>query len=115
MEILTLPNTFGYSHSLKTDFKKGRLPIKYDMAGNILTNKNVTLDHVIPKSLGGKSRLDNYVLATDEFNNLRGNNPLKNYITQEMFDKWAEQFKDLWVCGMRGVDYVKAIAEKIWG
>ena len=33
--------SFGYSHRLKTDFKKGRLPIKFDLAGFELTKKKI--------------------------------------------------------------------------
>ena len=112
-----LPNnpTFGYSHKLKTDFKKGRLPIKFDLAGFKLDRKNVTLDHVQPKSLGGESKLSNYVLNTAWFNNLRGNKPMKDFITKEMFDRWAKQFEGLNVCGIKGTEYTKQIAKKIWG
>lgn len=107
--------TFGYSHKLKTDFKKGRLPIKFDLAGFELDRKNVTLDHVQPKSLGGESKLSNYVLNTAWFNNLRGNKPMKDFITKEMFDRWAKQFEWLNVCGIKGTEYTKQIAKKIWG
>lgn len=107
--------TFGYSHKLKTDFKKGRLPIKFDLAGFELDRKNVTLDHVQPKSLGGESKLSNYVLNTAWFNNLRGNKPMKDFITKEMFDRWAKQFENIDVCGIKGTEYTKQIAKKIWG
>jgi hypothetical protein len=113
--ILSNNISFGYSHKLKTDFKKGKLKIKYDMAGNELTKENVSLDHVIPKSQGGSSTLDNYVLATKEFNSFRGVVPLSLLITKEMFEKWAKQFDNLIVCGVKGKDYVKMIAKKIWG
>jgi hypothetical protein len=106
---------FGYSHRLKTDFKKGKLPIKFDLAGFELTKKNVTLDHVHPKSLGGESKLCNYVLNTAWFNNLRGNKPMKDFITKEMFYKWAKQFENLTVCGVDGLEYVGMIFKKIWG
>ena len=113
---LVQPNqlTFQYSHKMKTDFKKGRLPIKFDMAGNKLTVKNVSLDHVIPKSQGGTSTTDNYVLATREFNSSRGVIPLALLITKEMFEKWAKQFEKLTVCGIPGPKYTKMIFDKIW-
>lgn len=108
--------TFGYNHKLKTDFKKGRLPsVKFDMAGNKLTSKNVTLDHVIPKSQGGTNTLDNYALATKEFNSFRGVVPLALLITREMFEKWAKQFEKIIVCGIKGEEYTKMIEKKIWG
>lgn len=113
--ILSNNPSFGYSHKLKTDFKKGRLKIKFDMAGFELTKKNVTLDHVQPKSLGGESKLSNYVLNTAWFNSLRGNKPMKDFITKEMFYKWASQFEGLDVCGITGEEYVTQIFKKIWG
>ena len=109
------PN-FGYNHKLKTDFKKGLLPtVKFDMAGIELNNKNATLDHVIPKSLGGESNLFNYVLASKWFNSFRGVVPLCKLITKEMFEKWASQFEGITVCGVKGEDYTEEIKKKIWG
>lgn len=114
-DVLIYRPSFGYSHKLKTDFKKGKLPIEFDLGGNKLTKKNATLDHVIPKSQGGTSTLDNYVLATRDFNNYRGVVPLSLLITKEMFDKWAKQFENLTVCGIKGTEYTKMIFKKIWG
>ena len=108
--------SFGYSHKLKTDFKNGKLPtVKYDLAGFKLTPKNVTLDHVHPKSLGGENKLFNYVLNTDWFNRIRGNQPMKDFITKEMFYKWAKQFENIRVCGVDGMVYVTKVFRKIWG
>lgn len=39
---------------------------------DFLTRVHGTLDHVVPKSLGGINSLENYVLACEECNNLRG-------------------------------------------
>ena len=108
------PN-FGYSHKLKTDFKKGLLPsVKFDVAGVELNNNNVTLDHVVPKSQGGENNLFNYMLASKWFNSFRGVVPLCKLITKEMFDKWAKQYEDVMVCGVKGTEYTKEIAKKIW-
>lgn len=110
------PNpSFGYSHKLKTDFKKGLLPtVKFDVAGIELNNKNVTLDHVIPKSQGGKNNLFNYMLASKVFNSFRGVVPLAKLITKEMFDRWAKQYEDIMVCGVKGKEYTEEIRRKIW-
>jgi len=62
--------SFGYSSPLKTLYKKGKLPVKYDFYGSKLTNKNVTLEHLKPHSQGGKTNLKNLVLATKENNQL---------------------------------------------
>lgn len=115
VQIIQSPN-FGYSHKLKTDFKKGKLPtVKFDIAGIELNKDNVSLDHVIPKSQGGKSNLFNYMLASKWFNSFRGVVPLAKLITKEMFDKWAKQFEDIMVCGVEGTEYTKEIEKKIWG
>lgn len=106
---------FGYSHKLKTDFKKGRFPsVKFDVAGIEINNKNVTLDHVIPKSQGGASNLFNYMLASEVFNSFRGVVPLAKLITKTMFDKWAKQFEGIIVCGVEGKVYTEEIRRKIW-
>ena len=115
-DVLIYRPSFGYSHPLKTDFKKGRLPsVKFDMAGIKLNNKNVTLDHVIPKSQGGKNTLFNYTLASKWFNSFRGVVPLCKLITKEMFEKWARQFEGITVCGVAGEEYTEEIKKKIWG
>lgn len=113
-EPIVYPN-FGYSHKLKTDFKKGLLPtVKFDVAGIELNNKNVTLDHVVPKSLGGENNLFNYMLASEWFNAFRGVVPLGKLITKDMFDKWAKQYKGINVCGVEGEVYTEEIRRKIW-
>lgn len=114
---ILLNNTnFGYNHKLKTDFKKGLLPtVKFDVAGIKLTKDNVSLDHVIPKSQGGKNTLFNYALASKWFNSFRGVVPLCKLITKEMFEKWARQFEGITVCGVAGEKYTEEIKKKIWG
>lgn len=101
---------------MKTDFKKGKLPtVKFDISGIELTKDNVSLDHVIPKSQGGKNNLFNYMLASKVFNSFRGVVPLCKLITKEMFEKWARQFEGITVCGVAGEEYTEEIKKKIWG
>ena len=114
-DVLIYRPNFGYNHKLKTDFKKGRLPIKFDLAGFELDRKNVTLDHVQPKSQGGENTLFNYTLASKWFNSFRGVVPLCKLITKEMFEKWARQFEGITVCGVAGEEYTEEIKKKIWG
>ena len=69
--------TFGYSHKLKTLYKQGKLPtVKYGFYGGELTKDIVSLEHLQPHSKGGKTVLNNLVLATIENNNRRGNKSL---------------------------------------
>lgn len=105
---------FGYSNQLKTLFKKGKLPtVQYDISGRRLTKKNVTLDHVIPKSKGGKSVTENYMLATAEFNHMRGNNPIQNYMTNPNLVRYLSQFMDVIVDGFSGNKYIKGLLKTL--
>lgn len=106
--------TFQYSNKIKTLFKKGLLPtVKVDVAGNKLTKKNVTLDHIIPKSKGGKSCTGNYMLAEKKFNWDRGNTPLKEWITPEGIVKYLNQFIGVRVKGFNGDEYIKEILKTL--
>ena len=105
---------FGYSNQLKTLYKRGKLPsVKYDISGRKLTKKNVTLDHVIPKSKGGESTQDNFMLATYEFNQLRGNKPLKEFMTTENFVRYVDQFIGVFVDGFNGNKYIKGLLKTL--
>lgn len=111
MQINPINNVnFGYNNQLKTLFKKGKLPsVEYDISGRKLTKKNVTLDHVIPKSKGGKSVQENYMLATAEFNHMRGNKPLKDFMTNPNLVRYLSQFMDVFVDGFNGNKYIKGL------
>lgn len=108
------PVNFGYKNKLKKLFKKGKLPtVKYDISGRKLTKKNVTLDHVIPKSKGGKSTTDNYMLATAEFNHMRGNDPLRDHMTNKDLVRYLNQFIDVCVDGFSGNKYIKGLLKTL--
>ena len=99
--------TFTYSNKIKTLFKKGLLPsVQVDAAGNKLTKKNATLDHIIPKSKGGKSCTGNYMLAAKKFNWDRGADPLFEWVTPEGLIKYLNQFIGVRVKNFNGNDYV---------
>lgn len=106
--------TFTYSNILKTLYKRGKLPsVKYDVSGRRLTKKNATLDHIKPKSQGGKSVLSNYMLATNEFNSLRGAKPITDFLTVEGLSRYINQFIGVVVDGFNGNEYVKMILKTI--
>lgn len=106
--------SFGYSNQLKTLFKEGKLPsVLYDVSGRKLTLDNVTLDHVIPKSKGGLNKIENYMLATAEFNHLRGARPLSDFLTPENLAKYFKQFVGVQVENFNGNKYIKSILETL--
>lgn len=108
------PIPFKYSSPLKTLYKKGKLPgVIYDIYGIKLTPDNVSLEHIIPKSLGGKSKLSNYALADKVKNEIRGNDDILKYTTIDNIKQWFGQFKNISVKGFNGESYIKSGIENL--
>ena len=97
MQIDNIHSTpFKYNHPLKTLWKQGKLPqVKIGLYNNKLTKKNVSLEHELPISKGGKSALDNYALASREANSTRGNDDIRKYLTIDMIRNYLTQFVNL--------------------
>ena len=105
--------TFGYSSPLKTMFLKGELPVKYGFYGDRLNTKNVSLEHLLPKSKGGKTELSNLVLASKEKNQIRGNQPISGYLNLEALQVYLDQFKSINTKGFDGSSYIKGILKTL--
>lgn len=105
--------SFGYSSPLKTLFLKGQLPVKYGFYGDRLNTKNVSLEHLLPRSKGGKTSLDNLVLASKEKNQKRGNQPISKYINFEAMQTYIDQFKNVKTNGFNGNEYIKNILKTV--
>lgn len=105
--------TFGYSNKLKTLYKKDKLPVIYDFYGEKLTKKNVTLEHLLPRCQGGKTELQNLVLATANKNQERGVRPLSEMLSWEDVGRYLEQFKDLKLNDFDGNEYIQMILQTI--
>lgn len=83
----------GYKSPLKTMWKKGQLPtVVRSLQGEILTTKNLSVDHLKPVSKGGLTKMSNLVLETKSKNAKRGNQPIKNVVTKEMAWDYIGQF-----------------------
>ena len=117
MIVQPIPNgqpTFGYKWHVKTKYLKGQLPtVKVDVSGRKLTPKNVSNDHIVPHSKGGKTVDENLMLATKEFNQLRGNKPLKDFITAKGLANYLSQFIDVKVGEFDGNKYIQAILKTL--
>ena len=86
----------GYNFKLKKLYRQGKLPKDLvDLGGNKITQKNLSGDHGIPRSKGGKTTDSNMMLATKQFNNMRGNRPLHEVTTVKNLAKWVEQYINL--------------------
>lgn len=108
--------TFGYSHPLKTAWKRGQIPqVKRGFYGEKLTQRNVSLEHLLPISQGGKTQLNNLVLATKEANNARGDKPLSEYINYKAMGQYLDQFKNIKIKGFNGNKYIEMILKTVGG
>lgn len=107
------PIIFGYSSELKTLWKKGKLEGLKSFTGEEL--KHASIDHILPKSKGGKNEIGNYVLTNCKENTARGNRNIDYYITaneQGMLDyiKWFETHK---VEGFDCIGYIRKVINTI--
>lgn len=111
LTIITSTVTFtGYNFKLKQLYRQGKLPKNLvDMGGNRITQRNLSGDHAIPKSKGGKTNDSNMMLATKQFNSLRGNRPLKEVTTVENLAKWTKQYLEL--KPIEGFDFKKYVVD----
>jgi hypothetical protein len=108
------PISFGYSHKLKTLYKQGKLPsVVKGFYGGKLTVDTVTLEHLKPHSKGGRTVLENLVLATANNNHRRGNKPLQDYLNPQAMEEYFAQFKDLKIKNFNGNDYIKKVQKTI--
>lgn len=105
--------SFGYSHPLKTLYIKGKLPVKYGFYGDRLTKKNVSLEHLKPFSKGGKTELNNLVLASKQKNQDRGNADIRNFANIETIIKYLSQFIDVKIEWFDGNKYINGIIKTL--
>lgn len=109
------PN-FQYSSPLKTLWRKGKLPsVKYGFYGDVLTQKNVSLEHLKAHSKGGKTNLTNLVLASKAKNNARGNDAIGDYLEVNNLVRYLKQFKDIRIKDFDGNKYIAGVLATLGG
>lgn len=100
----------GYDFKLKKLYREGKLPKDLiDMGGNRITQRNLSGDHAIPRSKGGKTIDSNMMLATKQFNSLRGNRPLREVTSVENLARWVKQYLKL--DNIEGFDFKKYVID----
>lgn len=99
--------SFGNKSPLKTEFLNGNIKIKKDITGADINNGNVTLDHTVPKSKGGKSNIYNYSLMSRDVNIKRGNKSLKGMVDTRSLLDYIIAMLDVKTMDVDGVDYLK--------
>ena len=116
--------SFGrrYSSILKTEYLRGNLPVSKGLYGGKLTPTTVSLEHILPKSgtringkfVKGHTNLSNLALATRRNNSIRGNKPLKDFLTRQQADEYLSQFKGVKTPnGFNGDKYIEKVSKTI--
>ena len=109
------PN-FQYSSPLKTLWRKGKLPsVKYGFYGDVLTQRNISLEHLKAHSKGGKTNLTNLVLASKAKNNARGNDAIGDYLEVNNLVRYLKQFKDIRIKDFDGNKYIAGVLATLGG
>ena len=104
----------SYNSILKTAWKQGKLPtVTKGIYGNILTPDNLSLEHIIPHSLGGATRLNNLMLAEKTANARRGIKPLMEVISYEQLMDYLKQFIGIKIKRFNGDEYIREILKTI--
>ena len=106
--------SFGYKSVLKTEWLKGHMPsVTKGIYGGKLTKKNVTLEHIIPHSRGGKTEIANLALAVDVNNFHRSNRPLKDYFDPIEFQEYLKQFEGINLPNFNGRIYIDRLTKVV--
>ena len=108
------PVSFKYKSILKSEWLKGNMPtVKKDIYGSTLKPYNVTLEHIVPHSKGGKTNLANLALAVDVNNWSRSSKPFKNFFSRAIFDEYCDQFTNIKLPEFDGKKYVDALRKTV--
>jgi hypothetical protein len=106
--------SFGYSHPIKTAYKKHKLPsVKYGFYGDTLSVDTVSLEHLKPKSKGGESWLGNYVLASKRMNEARGNEDIRYFFNPDAARRYLKQFINVKLPELNGKKYIKMVLDTL--
>lgn len=111
--ISTYNPNFGYSHPLKTAFDRGLMPeVKKGLLGHPINKKNRSIEHIIPKCMGGTLANDNVALSDRKANMLRGATPIEKLVTKEMWIEYLRQFINVKNKFIDGMEYIRGICKK---
>ena len=106
------PN-FGYQHPLKKAFDKGLMPeVKRGLLGHPINKKTRSIEHIIPKCMGGTLDNDNVALSHKRANMLRGATPIEKLVTKEMWINYLKQFINVKNKFIDGMEYIKGLCKK---
>ena len=114
MDIKIYPSAiFGYHSPLKDLYKAGKLEGLKSFSGEELIKPSI--DHIVPKSKGGRDNIGNYVLTNQKENSERGNQNIDYYIErnkQGMLD-YIDWFLTHKVEGFDCIGYIRKVINTI--
>lgn len=106
------PISFKLKTTLKTEWLKGNMPnVQFDIGGNRITAENITNGHMLAKSKGGASTLNNITLESLPYNMMKGNRPFSWFFDTKAFMKYCEEMQKINLPNFNGKEYVKGIIE----
>ena len=104
---------FKARHPIKKAFDRGLMPdVKKGLLGHKLTKKNRSVEHIIPKSKGGTLANDNVALSDRMANMQRGNRPIEEFVTHQMWIDYLRQFIKVKNKFIDGMEYIKGLCKK---
>lgn len=96
--------------TIKRLWLDGELPtVTKGIYGEILTPKNISVEHLLPKVKGGTSHLENLALADVVINNQRSAQPLRIFVTPQSAKDYLNQFKGIVVRQFNGDTYIRGV------
>lgn len=108
------PISFKYKSILKTEWLRGNMPtVKHGIYGGLLTPQNISLEHINCRCYNGKTELSNLALATRQLNELRGNKPLRFFLTGDKFIEYIKQFENVNLPNFNGKEYTQGLIKTI--
>ena len=106
--------SFGYKSIIKTLWLQGELPeVTKGLYGLPLSKETITNEHLEPHCVSKDNTLANLALADKTLNNLRGNKPLKDFLTLEQAKSYYAQFIGIKLKDFDGDLYIKEGMETI--
>ena len=105
--------SFCRKSPIKTAYKEGSLALQKGFLGGELTPENVSLDHMLAKSKGGRSKISNYVLTTMENNNLKADRDIFEFATKENTEAYFKAFEGAKLGKYTGEQYLSAISRTL--
>ena len=119
-EVIVLTNYKGINKrqvkfSRRNLFERDKNTCQY--CGKRLKRKNLTIDHVLPKSRGGKSTWDNVILACISCNKRKDNRTPKEAKMRLLKKPRQPKWEEVQVGGMRGpmpVSWQSFLSEMYW-